>query len=228
MGNGQNRNYKFFTLLVAVYISCLLVASLLVHRLISVGGYAFSTSTLVFPFTYVLSDIITEVYGYKVSRQVIWAAFVSIFIFDNIMPLIALMPSSDMHGVKNAYDQVLSPLPRVFLGDFIALNVGAFTNAYLLSKWKILTQGKYFWMRSIGSTAVGEVAFTIIAFAIMFVGTIDTHTLLQAMVISYVFKIIFAIIIAFPGNVIASILKKVEKVDVFDYGINFNPFKMSA
>ncbi|MCD6048482.1 MAG: conserved hypothetical integral rane protein [Gammaproteobacteria bacterium] len=218
--------YKFLIFLIALYITLLLVATLLVHKLTIVLGFTISASTFIFPFTYTIGDVVAEVYGYKVSRQMIWAAFISIFIFDMCSPLLAHLPAPTFWHLQNSYNVVLDSLPRVFMGDFIAINIGAFLNIYFISRWKILTHGQYFWLRSIGSTILGEAIFNILAFFIIFIGFMPLHAIIQAMSISYLFKIAFAFFMAYPASLLVSFLKNIEKVDNYDYSTNFNPFKL--
>jgi len=224
----KNTSPRYLAILSALYITFLLLSSLIVYKLTTLAGYVISASTLIFPITYFLGDVITEVYGYKVSRQIIWSAFLSIFVFDLLGPLMAHLPSPHYWPLQNSYNQVLNPLPRVFIGDFIALNTGAFINAYLISRWKILTRGRFFWARSIGATAIGEFFFNILAFGIMFTGKIPASVIFQAALASYVLKILIAMFTAFPGSMLVFFLKKSENKDVYDHAINFNPFKLTG
>ncbi|MCW5588734.1 MAG: queuosine precursor transporter [Legionellales bacterium] len=217
---------KYLNFLSIIYVAFLLVASLIVHKMVTLGGLTVSASTLIFPFTYFLGDVIAEVYGYKVSRQLIWAAFCAIFIFDMLSALIIKLPSPSSWIQQAAYNTVISPLPRTFWGDFVGLNVGAFVNVYLITKSKIILRGRFFLLRSLLSTAVGEAMFNIIAFSIVFIGVIPINEILGAMFFSYIYKAIFALLAVFPAYLIAKFLKKRENLDVYDYNTNFNPFKL--
>jgi uncharacterized integral membrane protein (TIGR00697 family) len=219
---------KYLMPLGVLYTAFLLVASLIVHKMVQIGGITLSASTLIFPFTYFLGDVIAEVYGYKVSRQLIWAAFAAMFIFDMLSALIIHLPSPSYWLQQGAFDTVLSPLPRTFLGDFLGLNVGAFLNVYLLTKWKIAIRGRLFWLRSLCSAALGEAIFNLIAFSVVFIGVIPLNHIFQAMIFSYLFKALFALITVIPALLLVRYLKNKESIDVYDYDTNFNPFSLDV
>ncbi len=217
---------KYLNILGVLYTSFLLAASLIVHKMVLIGNMTISASTLIFPFTYFFGDIIAEVYGYRASRQLIWAAFGAMFIFDMLSALIIHLPSPAYWHQQEAYNLVISSLPRTFFGDFIGLNIGAFINVYLITKWKVAARGRYFWIRSLCSTALGEATFNIIAFLIVFSGTIPFKDIMQAMIFSYLFKAVFALITVVPAILLVRYLKRKEQLDVYDYNTNFNPFSL--
>jgi queuosine precursor transporter len=219
---------KYLNILGVLYTSFLLVASLIVHKMVVIFGLTISASTLVFPFTYFLGDVIAEVYGYKVSRQLIWAAFAAMFIFDMLSAAIIHLPSPAYWSLQSAYDTVISPLPRIFLGDFLGLTIGAFLNVYLITKWKVMAHGRFFWLRSLCSAALGEAAFNIIAFMVVFIGVIPFNNIIQAMIFSYLFKVLFALISVVPALLLVRYLKNKECIDVYDYNTNFNPFTLKV
>lgn len=174
-----------------------------------------------------MGDIIAEVYGYKISRQIIWYSFIAMFIFDMLPALIIKIPSPSFWTHQASYDFIVGHLPRTFLGDFIAINAGQFLNVYILTKWKVVVRGKYFALRSLCATAIGEAVFTILAFSIMFVGTMPFSVWGQAMLFSYIFKAAFAFIAVYPALFLTRIIKKVENLDVYDTHTNFNPFSLT-
>lgn len=221
------KQFKCLTYLISLYITFLLIASLLVHKITMLFGFTVSASTFIFPFIFFFADIIAEVYGYRISKQVIWAAFVSIFVFDMLLPLLGHSPPPAFWHLQSDYDTVLDPLPRVFLGDFLALNVGSLLNVYLITRWKILTKGRFFWIRSIGSTAVGEAIFNILAFSIIFINVIPFPALIEAMTVSYILKVLFAIVAAYPAYIFVVIIKKIEKFDdAAGDDMNFNQIRL--
>ena len=204
-----------------------LTTVVLIYKIITIGPFSASASTLVMPLWFVMGDVIAEVYGYKVARHVIWMAIICQFIFAfACASLIALHAPSGWPN-QDAYNQVLGKLPRVALASFLAIMAGAFINVYAVSKWKILLKGKYFWLRSVGASTVGELVFTLIAYLTEFLGVIPLSKLLGLMTISYVIKLILNPILAIPSMFIALILKKLEGIDVYDHHTNFNPFKLN-
>lgn len=211
-----------------IQLSFLLACHLLVHKLVLIGGVVFSASTLVFPFTYFFGDVIAEVYGYKVSRQLIWATFFCMLLFDLIPALLIRLPSPAFWHFGPDYSTVVGQLPRTFLGDFIAINVGQFVNVYALTKLKVLMNGRNFPLRSLLSTLIGEGVFTILAFMIMFFGVNNIHVIIEAMLFSYIFKAICAFVAVYPAYLFSNYLKYTEQIDVFDVSTNFNPFSLEV
>lgn len=127
---------------------------------------------------------------------------------------------------QEAYDQVLGKLPRVAFASFLAITFGAFINAYVLAKWKISLKGKYFWLRSLGASTIGEAIFTFTAYVTEFLGIVSLSTLMQLMAISFIAKLVMGPMLVIPASIVARIIKKIEGVDAYDYSTNFNPFKI--
>ena len=223
----QKSQYKYITFLSMLYMTIKLTTVVLIYKIISVGPFSASASTLVMPLWFVMGDVIAEVYGYKIARQIIWIAIICQFIFAFACAGLIALPASSGWTHKEAYDQVLGKLPRVAIASFLAIVSGAFINAYAISKWKILLFGKYFWLRSLGASAVGELVFTIVAYLTEFLGVVPISILLHLMIASYVIKLILNPILVVPSLFVVSALKKMEGVDIYDFGTNFNPFKMN-
>lgn len=217
--------YKYLSLLGMLYITSLLLTAVLVHKMLVIHNISISGGTFVYPFSYFFGDIIAEVYGYKIARQLIWCAFICMFFFDMGAASISHTTHPPSWQFQTDYDVVLGPLPRIFVGDFLAISAGAFVNAYVISKCKVLTRGKYFWLRSIGSSCLGEAVFNIIAFSIMFLGVVSFKIYLEVMLFSYFFKVSYSVFAAWPATCLMRILKKLENTDVYDYNTNFNPFR---
>lgn len=228
ISTSQPKMFKFLVLMGMLYITSLLLTAVVVHKMLIIDGLSISAGTFIYPFSYFFGDIITEVYGYKVSRQLIWAAFLCMFIFDMGAALLAATPYPSGWHLQSDYHVVLGPLPRIFIGDFVAMTFGAFINAYIISKTKILLRGRYFWMRSLISTLIGEGIFNLIAFSIMFIGVVSFKVYLDVMLFSYAFKSVWAIVAVWPASIFTRLLKIAEKVDVYDHHVNFNPFKLST
>jgi uncharacterized integral membrane protein (TIGR00697 family) len=223
----QNKGmYKYFTSLSMLYMTIKLITVLLIYKVIVVFGFSATASTLVMPFWFFLGDIITEVYGYKAARRLIWAAIFCQCIFALVCAGMIKLDSPIFWTGQAAYDQVLGKLPKVAFASSLAIMCGAFINAYALAKWKILLKGKYFWARSLGASSIGELIFTALAYLIEFSGIVPIPALVQLMMISFVVKLILGPLLVIPAMIITSILKKLEGIDVYDYCTNFNPFKL--
>ena len=204
-----------------------LITVVLIYKIISLGPFSASASTLVMPLWFVMGDVIAEVYGYKIARQIIWMAIICQFIFAFTCTTLIAVPSPGGWLNQEAYNQVLGNLPRVALASFLAIVCGAFINAYAISKWKILLKGKYFWLRSLGASAIGELVFTIIAYVTEFLGVVPLSNLLHLMAVSYAVKVILNPVLVVPSAILAFLLKRIEGIDVYDFNVNFNPFSIS-
>lgn len=221
------KNYKYLTLLCMLYLTTDLISLALTYKFIEVGPIFISAEALIFPLTYTITDIVAEVYGYSEAKKVIWLVFLCDFIFALAVFLLIKVPTSDPM-IQKTYDYTLGSLLRGTVAEVIGVLSGIFINIYAISKLKILTKGKYFWLRSIGSSTVGEAVLVIVSMPILFAGMISGQNLLKVIVFTYLYKIIFAIMIALPAAIIATILKRIEQIDVYDYNINFNPFKFDT
>lgn len=210
-----------------LYMTIKLITVVLIYKIITIGSFSASASTLIMPLWFVMGDVIAEVYGYKVARHMIWMAIICQFIFAFACAGMIAFDTPFGWTHQEAYDQVLGKLPRVALASFLAIVSGAFINAYAISKWKILLRGRYFWLRSLGASAVGELVFTVVAYLTEFLGVVPLSHLLHLMIISYAIKLILNPILVVPSLITAFALKRIEGVDAYDIGINFNPFKMS-
>jgi len=220
----MNNQYKHLTILSMLYMTIKLITLVLIYKILTIGPLYASASTLIIPFWFFLGDVITEVYGYQVTRRLIWIALICQFVFAFISAGFVGLPSPTAWPQQEAYSQVLGKLPRVAIASFLAIVIGAFLNAYILTKWKILLRGKYFWLRCLGATAIGELIFTIVAFITEFWGVTSNSNLIHLMAISYSVKLLAGPILIIPVSFVAAWLKKSEGIDVYEYDINFNPF----
>lgn len=222
----QRKHYKYLPFLLMFYMTVKLSTIILIYKIIYIGPFPATASTLIMPLWFILGDLIAEVYGYKVARHAIWMAIICQFIFAFICIVSINIESPPDWVGQEAYEQVLGNLPRVTIASFLAILGGAFVNAYAISKWKILLQGKYFWLRSLGASAIGELIFTVIAYLIEFLGVVPFSNLIQLMAISFITKLICTPVFIIPSMLIAIMLKRAEGIDNTDKSINFNPFKL--
>lgn len=222
----KKTQYKYLNFLSMLYMTIKLMTAVLIYKIISIGPFSASASTIIMPLWFVTGDIIAEVYGYKIARQMIWIAIFCQFLFAFFCAGLVSFQAPAGWPHQEAYNQVLGNLPRVALASFLAILGGAFVNAYAVSKWKILLYGKYFWLRSLGASATGELIFTVIAYLTEFSGVVPFPHLLHLMIVSYIVKLALNPILAVPSSFAVFLLKKLEKIDVYDNDINFNPFKI--
>lgn len=215
---------KLFACLMTIYITCLLLSNLIAGKMMALGNITLPAAVILFPITYILADVFTEVYGFKNMRTVIWLGFgCSAFAVLIYMITIAL-PYPAFWENQEAFKAVLSTTPRVFAASLAGYLFGEFSNAIILSKLKVLTEGKKLWVRTIGSTIVGEAFDTVIFISISFWGTMETSVLLQMMLYQYLFKVCYEIIFTPVTYAVVNKLKKVEETDTFDENVKYTPF----
>lgn len=218
--------YKCLLLISMLFITDLIVSAIAVKRVIVIGPIMEPGGILIFPLTYFLSDIITEVYGYKIARQILWYGFLCQFIFSLlIMGIMKLPTAAFWHGQK-AFESVFGHLIIYCITTTAGTLLGGFLNIYIISKFKILLKGKYFWLRSMLATSIGELIFSVIALTPMFFGTVGLMQSLEIALSAYLFKISYGVIAVFPSAVLVNLLKRIENVDVYDYETDFNPLKL--
>lgn len=218
-------NYKYLMSIAMIYLTIDLASAALAYKFVKIGNLFFSAETLIFPLTYTITDIIAEVYGYKIARNLIWQVLFGDFLFSLLTCLLVKIPSPTVE-IQHIYDFVFSDLLRGSAAEILGVLCGIFANIYAISKLKILTKGKFFWLRSIGSSTIGEAVLVIIAMPILFLGKTSTGDLLSLMVFSYLYKIVFSIAAAYPATIIVRALTKSERVDAYDYNVDFNPFSI--
>ncbi|WP_231950230.1 queuosine precursor transporter [Legionella lansingensis] len=199
----------------------------LASKLTIVGNLLLPGGIFAFVFTFAICDIVGEVYGYAYPRLFIWVGVIAEFLFAIVVISVAHMPSPTSFSYPEAYQIVFDPTLRYVVSGLIGLVVGEFINIYLLAKWKIFLKGKFFVLRSLISTAVGQALLTIIVDLLNYIGKISLLELLWMMISGYVWKMCFAVVLAFPSWLIVRWLKKAENVSHYDIHTNFNPFFLS-
>lgn len=215
---------RCFLVICAGYITCLLLSNLVAGKLTSVFGMTLPAAVILFPLTYILGDIITEVYGFRKARTAIWLGFsANAFAVLVYMAVIALPHPDFWHG-QEAYRTVLGTTPRIFAASLAGYLFGEFSNAVILSRLKVRTNGRMLWLRTILSTIVGEALDTIIFITISFAGIIDSGTLITMMLCQYLFKVAYEVICTPATYWCVGMIKRVECIDTFDRDISYRPF----
>ncbi|MBV9575123.1 MAG: queuosine precursor transporter [Gammaproteobacteria bacterium] len=201
-----NKAYDYLLLIAMIYIAIDLSSMVFAYKFIEIGPIIGAASSLIFPLTYSTMDIIAEVFGYRTAKKIICYACACDFLFAILVLAISNIPSINQSETA-VYIQILSPLLRAVIAQTIGVLSGAFINIHLISKWKIMTNGRYFWLRSIGSSTIGEAAMLVISTLIGLLGVLSISKILQLIMYAYIYKIIFAIIIAPFISIIAYLLK---------------------
>lgn len=219
--------FKYLHLCGMFYFMLMILANVVIYRMTNIGGVKLSVGTLVIPFWYVAGDIITEVYGYKKMREIIWFSLICTGLFSIFAALLVDLPQTNVLSNSSEYHEIFSRMPRVFAGMVLAILLGTFLNSFLLSKWKVLIAGRFFWARSLGASAIGQFCFTFIAMSFDLFRVVPWVTLIELMISAYIIKLIVTPVAAVPAALLASMLKRIEGVDVYDYAVDYSPFRLN-
>lgn len=190
-------------------------------------GITLPAGVIIFPVSYIIGDILTEVYGYSRSRKVIWLGFLCNLIMTIFIWLAGIIKPTHFWDGQDAYERILGFTPRLLIASFIAYLAGEFTNAFVLARMKIITKGRWLWSRTIGSTLVGQGIDSLLFIMIAFVGTVPLADLLTITVSQWLFKTGYEIIVTPFTYIAVNFLKHKEGIDTFDYETSFNPLKIS-
>jgi queuosine precursor transporter len=216
----------WFVIVVGIFVTSLVVANIISVKLTQFGLLVFPVGVVIFPISYIFGDVLTEVYGYKNARRVIWLGFIC-----NLLAVLAIkaaqsLPPASFWEGQDAFVTILGNTPRLLIASFIAYLFGEFANSYVLARMKIATGGKWLWMRTIGSTLVGEGLDSIIFITLAFYGLIPTSGILSSILSQWLIKSMYETIITPITYLVINFLKRVEGVDTFDEKTNFNPFQL--
>ncbi len=220
----ENRSYKYLDYITGIFVAVLLISNTASVKILNLGWFAFDGGTILFPLAYIFGDILTEVYGYRRSRRVIWTGFFAIILMAVVYAIVGYLPAADGWEMQDAYMSILGIVPRIVLASIIAYFAGEFSNSYILAKMKIWTNGRWLWLRTIGSTIVGEGVDTALFVLIAFAGTMPTSLLIAIIVSNYIFKVGVEVLFTPVTYAIVNFLKKREHEDYYDRDTNFNPF----
>ncbi|MFA6888526.1 MAG: queuosine precursor transporter [Candidatus Woesearchaeota archaeon] len=219
----ENRSYKYLDYITGLFVAILLISNTASVKILNLGWFTFDGGTILFPLAYIFGDILTEVYGYKRSRRVIWTGFFCIILMAVVYAIVGYLPAAADWGMQDAYMSILGIVPRIVLASIIAYFAREFSNSYILAKMKVWMQGKHLWMRTIGSTIVGEGVDTSLFVLIAFAGTMPTSLLVAIIVSNYIFKVSVEVLFTPVTYAIVNFLKKKENEDYYDTNTNFNP-----
>jgi queuosine precursor transporter len=222
----DNRYSIWFVISVALFITCLITANIIAVKLINIYGLLLPAAIVIFPISYILGDVLTEVYGYQAARRVIWFGF-----FCNLLAVIAIwlgqiLPAASFWDGQAAYERILGYTPRILVASFIAYLIGEFSNSFVLAKMKIMTQGRWLWTRTIGSTLVGQGLDSLVFMTLAFVGIIPVTGLIAAIVTQWLVKSAYEAVVTPFTYLVVNFLKKREGLDVYDVDTQFNPLKL--
>ncbi len=217
---------NFLPVLSGLFIGVLLLSNILAAKMVQLGPFVFDGGTLLFPFSYIFGDVLVEVYGYKDTRNVIWTGFAMLIFMALQIWFIGILPAEGSWMLQSDFNNILLQMPRITAGSMCAYFTGSYANAAVLSKMKLITKGKHLWMRTIGSTIIGELLDSVIFVIIAFGGIYSTSILMVMALSNYLFKTVIEIVFTPLTYIVVNFFKKHDNIDTFDYGVSYNPLPM--
>ncbi|MFO7172421.1 MAG: queuosine precursor transporter [Bacillota bacterium] len=222
--------YRYFPIVMAFFVASLLISNVAAAKVLRLfGGLTITGGVLVFPLSYIFGDILTEVYGYRRSRVVIWTGFAALALMIGIFMLVGALPGDARwieQGGQEAWDRILGQTPRIALGSLVAYWAGEFLNSYVLARLKVKTEGRWMGLRFVASTLVGEgvdsLVFVLVAFGGVFPGDLIRSIILS----NYTAKVLIEVLLLPVTYRVVAFLKEAEQEDYYDRDTDFNPFRL--
>lgn len=222
----NNLTYDYLLGIVMLYMMLMILSGLLVYKIIAIGPFMVGAGILVTPVLYCLSNVVTEVYGYQVGRNMMWWFIIISAVFTVFAGALIRLPSPLDFKHQPAFDLILGSMPHVFIAGTIGTLCGISMNNFLVSKLKIIMNGEKYWLRSVTATCGGEIIYNLVAYPIMFLHYVTLNEYIHIVVSATLFKITTTLICWLPECMLAQYLKIKEKINVFDYDVNYNIFRM--
>ena len=237
MAEQPRRQYRYFDLIMTVFVTVLVVSNIASSAKIVDWGFnlfgvplAFDAGTILFPVSYIFGDILTEVYGYKQTRRAIWAGFFCLALTAIIFWIVGRLPGEATwqgYAGDEAYNAILGGISSggIVLASLAGYWTGEFTNSFILAKMKILTSGRWLWMRTIGSTLFGQLVDTVVfVFVASIFGVFPWSLFTTLLVTNYLFKCSVEVLMTPVTYLIVNFLKRAENENYYDRDTDFNPF----
>ncbi len=225
-GGGRALYSPLFLVVAGVFIACLIAANVISVKLIALGNWYVPSGVIVFPLSYIVGDVMTEVYGYRSARRVIWLGFLANLIVVIAIWVAGVWPPAPFWQDQAAWNTILGFTPRLLFASFVAYLVGEFANSMVLARMKVATEGRWLWTRTIGSTIVGEGLDSLVFITTAFAGT-PGFDLAPAIVTQWLVKVSYEVIATPLTYLVVTYLKRVEGMDVYDRDTNLNPLAVT-
>jgi len=219
-----NHSFRFYDTLVVIFVTVLLISNLIGPKICAIGPFRISGAQLLFPITYIFGDIFTEVYGYAGSRRAIWLGFFGSALMAVFGMIVVWLPPAPDFRNQEAFEIVFGFVPRMVAASLLAYWAGEFANSYVMARMKVWTSGRALWMRTIGSTAVGQMVDSVVVMTVAFAGRESWMTILNLILSGYLGKVLYEAAMTPVTYLVVNGLKRAEGVDVYDVATNFSPF----
>ncbi len=217
---------KLIVLLSMLYMSLFFASITVAYKIVAFGHELYCASILIFPLLFPLSDALAEIYGPRIAKSIIWYTIICEAVFVSLTNIAIHLPSPPNFHHQAEYNFLIGGYVHVLVANVTALLVSFYLNVILLNKWRSLLKGKYFYLRSLGATAVGEISYTIITNIIAYFGILSWSEISNIIISDYIVKLIYSAIIAYPAAMFVSYIK--IKYSRGSYSSKFNPFSYSA
>ena len=215
-----------FIAFAGLFVTCLLTANTIAAKLISLGGVVLTAAVVIFPLSYVVGDVLTEVWGYGAARRVIWLGFACNAVMVAAVWAGGALPAAPFWKGQGAYEEILGQTPRILGASFVAYLMGEFSNAFVLAKLKILTRGRWLWTRTIGSTLVGQALDTVVFVTLAFAGAVPAGVLTGIIAAQWAAKVAYEAAATPLTYAAVGWLKAREGIDTYDDATDFNPIRL--
>lgn len=219
-------NYKLLMFFLTLNVTFQLISDATAGKIISLFGVGVSVTVLYFPFVYVISDVVTEVYGYAAARRILWYTLAASVTAGLMYQVAVAVPPAPFFEGQEAYSTVFGIVPRVLLGGWLAVFAGDISNNFVLAKLKVYMNGSKLWVRTISSTLVGQFLNTAVFYSVALSGVLPTEVLLKAIVAGWLIKVAVEALFTPATYWVVAKVKKIEGVDHYDRQTNFNPFRL--
>ncbi len=229
MSHVRRRPYKYYDLVMALFVTILLCSNVIgAAKVCTVWGFTFGAGVLFFPISYIFNDVLTEVYGYARARKVVWAGFGAIIFASFMSWVVVSLPPAEGWNDQGAYMAVFGQTPRIVFASLTAFFVGEFANSYVLAKMKVKTSGRHLWMRTIGSTIIGEAVDSAVFYPVAFLGVWETNLVVTVMMSNYMIKVLWEAFVTPVTYKVVGFLKRAEQEDYYDIDTDFTPFSIEV
>lgn len=224
----SEQKYKFYPYVATLFATFFICSIVLSHRIMIIHGQPMPGGIFIFPMTYFLIDIVQEVYGYKRTRQLIWASLLCQVAFSISIFLSMQYPHAPFWEHQTEYNFVLGHSMQTVFANLLATFGGIFSNAYIMAKLKIKFNGQHLWLRTIGATTIGELIYTMVWVLLVFGIRIEEVEIFHMIFSMYIFKAFYEVVTTPFTYILVYILKTFEGIDVYDKYTNFNPFSLEV
>ena len=213
----------WFSAIVAIYVACLISANTVAVSVLDLGPFAADAGTITFPIAYIVGDVLTEVYGFRIARRVIWLGFMANIFAVSVYQMAMLFPTHNDAAFDAGFELVFANTPRILLASMAAYLIGSFTNAAIMSRLKVRMQGKHLWVRTISSTIVGQGLDTVVFVLIAFAGVFPNEIVWQMIYTNWIIKIGIEVLATPVTYRVVALFKRKEGVDVYDTNASLRP-----